>query len=350
MSRSTVHRLLATFLAASVFLLGQPDPAVHARGQDVCPEPNDTFQTACYLGPASDAIGFISRPDDIDAYRIEVLDFNVDVHAEISEMPFPYRLNLANWNGDLIATSSNQGGVEAIDTTVSVPGSYYIFVDSRTGQFSDSQPYRVFRQLTYPGSSIPQILYSGEFREGGGEGFTGSNDFADYSESGGKYTIAMKRSGTQDEGTHAWSYWGPEFTDFTMTVDTRVVSGSPDPAYSGYTVFFRSHLGADYASSTGYRVEVNSSGDVRLRKIDRGEVVNVTDWRSTSAASAVGGVNRTVIRCAGSDILINLNGYDVLHLNDRSFASGRFGFGAATWGEPVVVSFDNVIVTTPSEG
>src|SRR5688572_19489706 len=54
---------------------------------DPCPEPNDTFQAACYLGPSSDARGFLSAPNDVDAYRIEVLDFNTDVHVEMPSMP-----------------------------------------------------------------------------------------------------------------------------------------------------------------------------------------------------------------------------------------------------------------------
>ena len=98
---------------------------------DPCPEPNDTFQSACYLGPNSDAQGFISSGNDVDAYRIEVLDFNTDVHVEMPSMPAAYALYLANWNGDEIATSKPNGsGGAVIDATVDIPGAYYIFVHS----------------------------------------------------------------------------------------------------------------------------------------------------------------------------------------------------------------------------
>ena len=69
---------------------GLGSPAVFgptAQGGDPCPEPNDSFQSACYLGPSSDARGFISTPNDVDAYRIEVLDFNTDIHVEMPSMP-----------------------------------------------------------------------------------------------------------------------------------------------------------------------------------------------------------------------------------------------------------------------
>src|SRR3954469_10968054 len=136
----------ALIVSVSIGALLVPGSSVPARalGQDVCPEPNDTFQAACYLGPSSDATDYISSPNDVDAYRIEVLDFNTDVHVEMN-IPLPYKAELANWNGDIIASSSRDGGSEVLDTTVPIPGSYYIFVHSSNGQFSDARPYEIFR-------------------------------------------------------------------------------------------------------------------------------------------------------------------------------------------------------------
>ena len=59
----------AASVPASAYALPPVNPVV--RGQDVCPEPNDTFQAACFLGKDSDALGFISTPNDVDAYRID---------------------------------------------------------------------------------------------------------------------------------------------------------------------------------------------------------------------------------------------------------------------------------------
>src|SRR4051812_1724808 len=102
--RSTRIRSAAV-LAIIALLVGllAGGPTAGAKGDDVCPEPNDAFQQACYLGPASDAIGFISRPDDIDAYRFEVRDFGAKVHFALDDRPLPYRVSLANYNGEVVA-------------------------------------------------------------------------------------------------------------------------------------------------------------------------------------------------------------------------------------------------------
>jgi hypothetical protein len=231
-----------------------------AQGQDVCPEPNDTFQAACYLGPSSDALGYISTPNDVDAYRIEVLDFNTDVHVEMPSMPAPYKVELANWNGDVIASSSQSGGAEVIDTTVDLPGAYYIFVHSAGGGFSPSRPYQLFRALTYPGSSIPDILFTSEFREGSKQASEGETEFAVHSEDGGRYVIAMKIPGEPRDPSQAWwTGWGPELTDFTMTLDARVVN----KVDAGFRIFFR-HVDDDNTYSFALDAK---DGQVLLMKI-----------------------------------------------------------------------------------
>ncbi len=59
------------------------------------------------------------------------------------------------------------------------------------------------------------------------------------------------------------------------------------------------------------------------------------------------GVNRTVVRCAGKDLLININGQEIVRVQDDSYARGLIGYGAATWGGPTALNFDNILVTTP---
>src|SRR5689334_23129632 len=176
---------------ASVPVSAFSPPAVSPaiRGQDVCPEPNDSFQDACYLGRDADALGFISNPNDVDAYRIEVYDFNTDVHIEMPKMPAAYKIEFADWNGNITDTSERQGTSEVIDTTVPMPGAYYIFVHSASGGFSDTQPYQISRSLTYPGSKIPDVIEWADFRAGSTTMFSGDSEFAQFSESEGRYTI-----------------------------------------------------------------------------------------------------------------------------------------------------------------
>jgi hypothetical protein len=321
--------------------LSQPAQAAPAPGQDVCPEPNDTFQAACYLGPGADADGFISNANDVDAYRIEVLDFNTDVHVEM-KTPVPYQVELADWNGNSIADSSPNQGLEVIDATAPIPGSYYLFVHSRSGASSDSRPYTLSRSLAYPGSKIPDILYSSEFRQGAREATTGESDFAVHSADGGKYTIAMKIPGSPDDPSQAWwTGFGPELTDFTMTVDARITNG----ADAGAKVFFR------YVDdSNTYFVAVDAKdGQVAVGKVVNGETF-ATDWESSDAVDTSGGVNRIVIRAFHDQILVNVNGQDIDTFSDTSFNKGYIGIGVMTWGIPATMNFDNIIITTPTEG
>jgi len=330
-----------TSVPVSAFSPPSVNPVV--RGQDVCPEPNDAFQSACFLGKDSDALGFISNPKDVDAYRIEVYDFNTDVHVEMPQMPAAYKIELANWNGDVIASSSKSGSGEAIDTTVDLPGAYYIFVHSAAGGFSDTQPYQIFRALTYPGASIPDRLFTAEFREGSKSAVTGDTQFATHTEKDGRYTIAMKIPGTTDDPSQAWwTGFGPEVTDFTMTLDARVVN----KVDAGFRVFFRH---TDDNNTYSFAVDAKD-GQVLLMKIVNGETAGNTGWQASSAVDTDGGVNRVVIRCFADQIRVNVNGEDVFDMKDNSFRKGRIGIGAIAFGPPPTVSFDNIIITTPTEG
>jgi 3-keto-disaccharide hydrolase len=319
-----------------------------ARGEDACPEPNDSFQAACYLGPDSEPDGFISRPDDIDAYRIEVLDFNTDVHAEM-QMPAAYKIELANWNGQIMASSSPGQGAEILEATVPLPGSYYLFVHSAGGAFSDSRPYTIFRSLTYPGSKIPDILFTRDFREGARSADTGDNEFCLCTETDGRYTIQMKAGGEAQNPSRAWlTNFGPDITDFTLTVDARVVNGVD----SGVQVFFRK-TSNDASDNDTYYVTVDTKdSQVLLSRNLHGDLTE-TDWTPTKAINTGGGVNRIVVRAFQDDILINVNGVDVIHISDddQSLRHGVIGFGAIAWEDrPPIVNFDNLIITTPTEG
>jgi hypothetical protein len=118
-------------------------------GQDPCPEPNDEFQQACSLGPDTDTSGFISSPTDVDAYRFQALDFGVQTHIELASPTGPYAIALGDWDGRTLAISSDNNGQQAIDATLPMPGAYYLFVQSPTGQFSDTSPYHLAVHFTY---------------------------------------------------------------------------------------------------------------------------------------------------------------------------------------------------------
>lgn len=322
-------------------------PIAYAQA-DPCPEPNDTFQTACYIGPGAPATGYISSVDDIDAYRFEALDFGVDAHVELTTKPAPYRLNIADWRGRILTSTKDQ-----TDLTLGPPGSYYIFVDSETGEFDPNNPYVLSRQLTYPGYTIPDRMYASDFHpgsEGKEQAFTGETDLARFVNEKGRYTVNMKAGGTAEDPSWAAGWWGPQFSDFTMTVDSRIEDGSTDPTDNGLVVFFRSNLKGPEATYSGYFLQVNGAGHSRLGMYENGRYTNLTRWTTGPDDFSPGEASRTVVRAAGSDILININGWDIHNLKNDRLKSGNFAFGAINWADPETIHFDNILVTTPSEG
>jgi hypothetical protein len=333
-SRTTVLALRTVTLLLTA-LLTMPFAPVARAAEDPCPESNDTFQTACFLGQDDDAFGYLSSPDDVDAYRIEVLDFNAVARVRLVDRPLPYQVELADWNGRVIASGPNG----SLETKLSQPGAYYIFVHAGDGRASASAAYRLTRQLQYPSGKNPDILYSNELRFGA-EPEAKVDQGAEYSSDGGRYTIKMTAHGSPDDTKSAVSIWGPELTDFTLTMDTRMQS----EGVAGYHIFFRA--GEDNA----YILLVTAERLVALGRTstDGSGEATILAGAMPKALDLDGGVNRTTIQCVGNQIRIWINGEEIISGRDNARLSGRFGFGAATTGAPPTVIFDNIIATTPA--
>ena len=331
MSQTTALLRRAATLLLTALLLVPTVPFAHAA-EDPCPENNNTFQQACFLGQDDDAIGYLSAPDDVDAYRIEVLDFNATARIRLVERPLPYQLELADWNGQIIASGPNG----TIETKLSQPGAYYVFVHTSDGRSSPTAAYRLSRQLQYPSGKTPDILYSNELRFGA-EPEEKIDHGAEYSSEGGRFTIKMTAAGSPDDSKAALSLWGPELSDFTLTMDTRMQS----EGLAGYHIFFR--FGVD----KGYILLVTAERLVALGRAEAGgsTIIGVASPKSLDLS---GGVNRTTIHCVGDQIRVWINGEEIIRVRDAARLNGRFGFGAATTGAPPTVIFDNIIATTPA--
>jgi hypothetical protein len=225
-------------------------------------------------------------------------------------------------------------------------------VDAPTGQFSDSAPYRISFQPTYPNQPVPTVIFSSEFRGGPRDVFTdtGTNTFSDefgvYTIDQGRISIRLTKPGSHESPVSSTFFQdpeppdpGPTVEDFTMTIDARVIGAQE----AGYAVLFRFVDGDNF-----YQVEVNLMDQhVALTKLVDGELIDVTDW--VEAPSLVkDGVNRTVVRAVGDDLRVNINGHEVIRAKDSTFSRGLIGYGAVTYGEPPTVNFDNILVTTPT--
>jgi hypothetical protein len=150
----------------------------------------------------------------------------------------------------------------------------------------------------------------------------------------------MTATGTPEESKAALSLWGPELTDFTLTIDTRMES----QGLAGYHVFFR----FDPAVEQGYVLYVTSERLVALGRAGAGMEPVILGVAMPKALDLDGGVNRTTIHCVGDQIRIWINNEEIIRAKDGGSLRGRFGFGAATSGAPPTVTFDNIIATLPS--
>ena len=134
-------------------------------------------------------------------------------------------------------------------------------------------------------------------------------------------------------------------TDFTLTVDARVTNGVD----GGFRIFFRKATEDNTADNTYSVVVDGRDGQALLTRSKNGDMVD-SGWTPVDSINTSGGVNRVVIRCFDDEIRININGEDVFNVREGSIREGRIGLGAVTWGGPAIVNFDNIIITTPSEG
>jgi hypothetical protein len=345
--------LLVSVVCAEVLITG---PMAQAKGADPCPEPNDAFQAACYLGTGSDALGFISAAEDVDAYRFEVLDFGVKARLELAEMPGAYRLHLADWNGKVIAESTDQGGTAALEYTLGPPGSYYLFVDSKTGEASDASPYRLTTKLTYAGT-VPNAVYANEFRSGQ-KGLCTIDyvreGWAECEAKDGKFIASFPGPYTSPLQRAMYGAWGPDLADFTLVADARF-TGNPfrNTVYVMFRVKVRhSPNGIDGFDGVrlGLLLDERQLSVRRFAEEGREYLLSPDPLpQGDQVGLEVNGVNRIVVRAVGPKFVFNINGVEVAQASDDVLPIGQFAFGVASSGPPPLptVSFDNALVTVP---
>ena len=347
MQRSIARLIVAVTVVAVLSGGVWAAPSVARAGapgaQDPCSEPNDTFQAACRLLAATDTLGIIGHSDDADAYRFEVLDFDTTARVTLADLPAPYEAYIADWRGDLIASSVPTGdGSELAQAALKMPGSYYVFVRSRTGQFDASRPYHVSLDVDYGGRPARRALYSQDIAPGEDRHGTSPDGNVDFARSGGRFTMSIKKPGSNREpvfGTAPLQVVAP--TDFLVVSDVRVVGGTS----TGFQIL----VGVSEDWETQYNVTVDATkNDVSVtRKVNGARSVPV---RATpiDVADQGGGVNRIVVQGRDGTVRVHLNGKDILNLAGQDVPPGRVVLQAVSWGDPVTVVFDNTLVTAPA--
>ena len=143
---------MALVLAPMLPLAGPVRPA-SAQG-DPCPEPNNGFNQACFIGPGAPVVqGFIGQPGDVDAYKFEVPHGLARVRIELRDLPASYDVHLFD-NSSAFITEAVGGGAKVLDLPL-IRGTYFLFVNSGAGQSDPGRPYtldiRVAADQSSPG-------------------------------------------------------------------------------------------------------------------------------------------------------------------------------------------------------
>ncbi|MFN8525855.1 MAG: hypothetical protein U0821_22365 [Chloroflexota bacterium] len=325
---------LASLLITSI-MLGAPLPT---SAQDACPEPNDGLQGACHISAGSTIEGVLSTAEDIDSYALDVLDFNATLQVTLTNPAAPYRLSVARWDGTVVATSGGSGTQAALSAPIGPPGTYYVMVDSATGQVNASAPYRLSTQIRYPVAPEPRPYLSEDFRSGSDDEVDQRDD-VDFIQGQGRRTIALKKEGARNSPlVRSWYVGGSLAAAFSVAVDTRVVAGSS----VGHVLYF----GERDENNFHYVMVDDEEHKVLLAKVVDGKYTPIADWVENGSIST-DGINRTVVLSNGSEIIVNVNGTEVARVGGQRVPAGRFRIGAATWAEPATVNFDNLVIAVP---
>lgn len=132
----------------------------------------------------------------------------------------------------------------------------------------------------------------------------------------------------------------PVLADFTLEVDGRILSGSPQ---SSYGVLFRMQGPEQF-----YRFEITGDGTYILERHEEGgnRALFMGDWRDTEAINqGLNVVNRLGVEAQGSQISLYVNDVLIEQVNDDLYPSGFVALDAGTFDmAPVQVAFDNLVI------
>ena len=163
----------------------------------------------------------------------------------------------------------------------------------------------------------------------------------------------LGRGGSVDAVAVAVAWWGAPYTDFTMVTDIKL---NAIGGHAGFAIGFRGQprpagdvLADDQSDLQSAYLLLASTHDLRmtlLRLVDNKTDVLVP-WTQVRSMRTSNGTNHVVIRSAGSLHIVNINGEEIVKIADERLHGRPVVLGALSYGEPIRVVFDNLLVTTP---
>jgi hypothetical protein len=135
----------------------------------------------------------------------------------------------------------------------------------------------------------------------------------------------------------------PQFEDFVLEVDGRILSGSPQ---SSYGILFRMQ-----GPNQFYRFEITGDGTFTLERHDQNgtRTLFLGDWRDSSAINqGLNANNHLTVAADGPNITLFVNDVELAAVSDDAYLEGGIALDAGTFSfAPLQVAFDNLIIYPP---
>ncbi len=136
----------------------------------------------------------------------------------------------------------------------------------------------------------------------------------------------------------AWGLANRDVADFEVEVEARKEDGAEANSYG---LLFRVQDRKNF-----YRFDISSDGFYLLSKFIDGQWTTLVDWAPSPHISP--DTNLLRVSTFGPEIVVSVNGQQLISVSDDSLSHGNFGFFASTFTEPYIwVSYDNLKLWVP---
>ena len=180
----------------------------------------------------------------------------------------------------------------------------------------------------------PQLLYEDDFSNPHTGWISESTEEVESDYEDSEYHILVKE---RDWWYFVWNQRAGQFTDFTLEIDARLISG---PTVSSCGLVFR--IAED--GNTCYRFLVSADGYYAVGILLNDTWIDLQPWTKSAVINQVNSTNHLKVVCQGSQIEVYVNGQHLTSITDNSFAEGYVGVIVDTTEPTSHVAFDNIRV------
>jgi len=306
---------------------------VGAFAADTCSRAGELRATTCRLIPGQAVEDGLASAVEPTVYRVEALTSDTKLDLTLAGTS-DLTMSVLNWRGEELASAAGGPSPEThLSTSLPLPGTYGVRLTSADPTSIIS--YRL-RAAVEPDGPTPRIVWPPALTSEAG------------SLVGERQVIRTPRGGTPEGGVALARALGAppsaEVSDFTLVADVdveRIVGPS------ALTVRFRYEPEA--GGGSGYLLLLDPyAGEAYLDSFEEGQRHAVVPRTRMPMEITPSAPRRLMLRASGSEIVATLDGQELLRATDGHYARGLVAVGTVTWSEPVVVTFDHLLVLTTS--